>query len=117
MFCRKKKEESDIPNQGPEKGKSGKNQPDDSKHSHKNEKDDHDQNRFVESQQKDKTDEKTHLEYFGKNSKNKMTIVFHAVLAPHFKFEPTQGDRIFIRFGGVLFGRFNDNVVEVFPER
>lgn len=46
-----------------------------------------------------------------------MTIVFHAVLAPHFKFEKDQGDRIFMRFGGVAFGCFLDNVVEVHPER
>ena len=46
-----------------------------------------------------------------------MTVIFHAVLAPHFKFEESQCDRIFMRFGGVRFGRFQDNVVEVFPER
>ena len=54
---------------------------------------------------------------FGKIMEKKMTVFFHAVLAPHFKFEESQGDRIFMRFGGVPFGRFQDNVVEVFPER
>ena len=46
-----------------------------------------------------------------------MTVVFHAVLAPHFKFEANEGDRIYMRFGGVWFGDFNENVVEVKPER
>lgn len=55
--------------------------------------------------------------YFGKIMEKKMTVIFHAVLAPHFKFEESQCDRIFMRFGGVRFGRFQDNVVEVFPER
>lgn len=55
--------------------------------------------------------------YFAKSREKKMTIVFHAVLAPHFKFEKNQGDRIYMRFGGPAFGRFNDNVVEVHPER
>ena len=54
--------------------------------------------------------------YFDKQ-KGKMTIVFHAVLSPHFKFEENEGDRIFMRFGGVAFGGFEDNVVEVHPER
>lgn len=55
--------------------------------------------------------------YFDKHKGNKMTIVFHAVLSPHFKFEKNQGDRIFMRFGRVAFGRFLDDVVEVHPER
>lgn len=46
-----------------------------------------------------------------------MTVVFHAVLSPDFKLEPSQGDKIFMRFGGPAFGRFNDDVVEVQPER
>lgn len=46
-----------------------------------------------------------------------MTIIFHAVLAPHFKFEKNQGDKIFMRIGGVPFGKFIDDVVEVHPER
>ena len=46
-----------------------------------------------------------------------MTVVFHAVLAPNFKFEKNQGDKIFMRFGGVDFGEFHDDVVEVHPER
>ena len=49
--------------------------------------------------------------YFDKHKGNKMTIVFHAVLSPHFKFEEDQGDRIFMRFGGVAFGMFLDDVV------
>ena len=55
--------------------------------------------------------------YFDKQKEKKMTLVFHAVLSPHFKFEKDQGDRIFMRFGGVAFGKFQDNVVEVHPER
>ena len=46
-----------------------------------------------------------------------MTVVFHAVLSPDFKFEMDQGDKIFIRFGGVAFGKFDDNVVEMQTER
>ena len=48
---------------------------------------------------------------------NQMTIVFHAVLAPHFNFEMEHGDKIFMRFGGVLFGEFMENVVQVHPLR
>ena len=55
--------------------------------------------------------------YFGDGKRNKMTVIFHAVLAPHFKFEESQGDKIFMRFGGAAFGEFLDDVVEVHPER
>ena len=55
--------------------------------------------------------------YFCKHKGKKMTVVFHAVLTPHFKFEKDQGDRIFMRFGGVALGNFNENVVEVHLER
>ncbi|XP_078381354.1 E3 ubiquitin-protein ligase rnf213-alpha-like isoform X3 [Oculina patagonica] len=68
----------------------------------------------TDGQERNKKQEK---EYFAKSREKKMTIVFHAVLAPHFKFEKSQGDRIFMRFGGAAFGGFNDNVVEVHPER
>ena len=67
-----------------------------------------------DGQEKNKKEDK---EYFANSREKKMTIVFHAVLAPHFKFEKNQGDRIFMRFGGVAFGSFNENVVEVHPER
>ena len=57
-------------------------------------------------------------EYFGHSKfKNKMTIVFHAVLAPHLKFEVECGDRLIMCFEGVKFGGFHDNVVEVHPVR
>ena len=46
-----------------------------------------------------------------------MTVIFHAVLAPHFKLEPSLGDKIFMRFGGIRFGDFIDDVVEVLPVR
>ena len=46
-----------------------------------------------------------------------MTVFFHAVLAPNFKFDAQQGDRIFMRFGGPVFGDFNTDVVEVYPVR
>ena len=54
---------------------------------------------------------------YGPSCKNKMTIVFHAVLASHFKFEKKHGDRIVMRFQGDNFGNFNDDVVEVQPVR
>lgn len=46
-----------------------------------------------------------------------MTVFFHAVLAPNFKFDAQRGDRIFMRFGGPVFEDFNTDVVEVYPER
>ena len=46
-----------------------------------------------------------------------MTIVFHAVLSPHFKFDQSEGDKIFMRFGGTVFEDFKKDVVEVFPEQ
>ena len=45
-----------------------------------------------------------------------MTVFFHAVLAPHFKFDAQQGDKIFMRFDGPVSGKFNEDVVEVFPK-
>ena len=56
-------------------------------------------------------------EFFGEDKRKKMTVFFHAVLAPHFKFEADQGDRIFMRFGGPAFGDWKVDVVEVHPER
>lgn len=56
-------------------------------------------------------------DYFSEIKEKKMTVFFHAVLAPHFKFEKSERDKIFMRVGGVLFGDFQENVVEVFPER
>ena len=56
-------------------------------------------------------------EYFWKDKGSKMTVVFYAVLAPHFKFSAHEGDKIYMRFGGPAFGSFNDNVVEVHPGR
>lgn len=56
-------------------------------------------------------------EYLAKYNGNKMTVVFHAVLSPNFKFDASQGDRIFMRFGGVRYGNFNENVTAVHPER
>ena len=46
-----------------------------------------------------------------------MTIVFHAVLSPHFKFDQSEGDKIFMRFGGTMFEDFKKDVVEVLPEQ
>ena len=48
--------------------------------------------------------------------KNKMTIVFHAVLAPHFEFQNGR-DRIYMRFEGAIFEDFNADVVELHLER
>ena len=63
------------------------------------------------------TSSKMEKEYFEDYNGNKMTVVFHAVLAPHFKFEPNLGDKIYMRFGGEKFGDFQDNVVEVIHQR
>ena len=60
-------------------------------------------------------EEGTELEYFKTCKGDKMTVVFHAVLAPHFKFMASEGDRIFMRFGGLEFGSFRENVAEVYP--
>lgn len=57
------------------------------------------------------------LEYFGNYKGSTMTVVFHAILSPNFKFEPSYGDKIFMRFGGLAFGDFNEDVVKVQPER
>ena len=54
---------------------------------------------------------------FGPDCKDKMTIIFHAVLAPHFSFEGNLGDRIFMRFGGLHFGQFLSDVLELKPVR
>lgn len=72
-----------------------------------------------ENQKKEKNteEEKRNWDYFGNFKGNKMTVVFHAILSPHFKFEQSDGDRIVMRFGGPAFGDFNKNVVEVYPER
>ena len=57
------------------------------------------------------------LEYFSDpRNKNKMTIVFHAVLAPHFKFQK-EHDKIYMRFEGAVFEDFNADVVELHQER
>lgn len=56
-------------------------------------------------------------EYFPSYKGKKMTVVFHAVLAPHFKFEKSQGDRLYMRFGEPALGDFQEDVVEVFPQR
>ncbi|CAH3029473.1 unnamed protein product, partial [Porites evermanni] len=64
----------------------------------------------------DDHDSRDNTEYFATYKKSKMTVFFHAVLAPHFKFDAQQGDRIFMRFGGPVFGKFNENIVEVFPK-
>ena len=93
----------------------------------KNEKDQPSSNKQQQSKSKEEKDNRTsdkdvqdntdNTEYFAKNKKSKMTVFFHAVLAPNFKFDAQQGDRIFMRFGGPLFGDFKTDVVEVYPER
>lgn len=104
-------------NQGPKNQKSDKTR--------KKKKDDFDQfnNKEIDQDQSCHGDGQVKNEkegkegYFVKNKGKKMTVVFHAVLAPHFKFEKDQGDRIFMRFGGVAFGDFNEDVVEVHQQR
>ena len=68
-------------------------------------------------QKNNETSSKMEKEYFEDYNGNKMTVVFHAVLAPHFKFDPNLGDKIYMRFGGEMFGHFKDNVVEVIHQR
>ena len=68
-------------------------------------------------QKNNETSSKMEKEYFEDYNGNKMTVVFHAVLAPHFKFEPNLGDKIYMRFGGEKFGDFQHNVVEVIHQR
>ena len=92
----------------------GTNQPvdgDDHEHSHDNEEND------SGLAKNNETSSKMKRECFEENNGNKMTVVFHAVLAPHFKFEPNLGDKIYMRFGGKMFGDFQDNVVEVIHQR
>ena len=55
--------------------------------------------------------------YFRGYKGSTMTIVFHALLSPHFKFEQSQGEKICMRFGGIRFGGFHEDVVEAFPEQ
>ena len=114
-------QESGINNQVSEKGNSGnarKNQSvNDQERVHGNDKGNNDQKSCKDGRDKNTMEEEEELKYFGKCEGNKLTVIFHAVLAPHFKFEASQGDRIFMRFGGAAFGNFNEDVVEVFPER
>ena len=109
VFGRQKKVQGAINDQGSEKQKGG------IATEHDNE---IDQINVKEKRNQEKNShEDSREEYFAKDQGKKMTVVFHAVLAPHFRFEESQGDRIFMRFGGVAFGDFNDNVVEVHPEK
>ncbi|KAL9988278.1 hypothetical protein ACROYT_G002709 [Oculina patagonica] len=112
------KQEDASNNQGPEKQKSAKtakNQHDNALHQFEdNERGNQDKSFHKDGQKKNKEGED---EYFAKYKGPKMAIVFHAVLGPHFKFDKSQGNRIFMRFGGVKFGHWNEDVVEVHPER
>lgn len=69
------------------------------------------------AQEKINKEKSTDFEGFGPACKDKMTVIFHAVLAPHFSFEEDHGDKIFMRFGGLQFGKFNSNVLELKPVR
>ena len=69
------------------------------------------------AQDKIKSEISTDFEGFGSGFKDKMTVIFHAVLAPHFRFEENHGDKIFMRIGGLEFGEFNCNVLELKPVR
>ena len=112
-MARRKSQETGTKNQKQGKGKSGNN---------KKGKPDNDQELRLEKEKGDQTkvsdkdgQGKKTTEYFKNYKGAKMTVVFHAVLAPHFKFEANEGDRIFMRFGGIMFGSFLENVVEVYP--
>lgn len=75
------------------------------------------QNARKEQKGSDDAQEKNASGYFRSYRGSTLTIVFHAVLSPHFKFDQRDGDRIFMRFGGAMFGGFNEDVVEVFQEQ
>ena len=120
FLARRKIQESGGKNQKQGKGKSGNNKKgkpdnDQGRQRLEKEKGDHTKVPDKDDQGKKTMKEGTALEYFKKYKGAKMTVIFHAVLAPHFKFEASEGDRIFMRFGGSLFGSFQDNVVEVYP--
>ena len=114
-------QETGVNNEGPRKGKSGnvkKNHGANNQEQPNNdEKVENGPKSVGVGQRCNNTEEKPNLEYFAKVEGNKMTVIFHAVLAPHFKFETSQGDRIFIRCGGAAFGNFSDNVAEVQLQR
>ena len=74
------------------------------------------QNVGNENKTPDNAQERNASDYFRSYRGSTLTVVFHAFLSPHFKFDQSEGEKIFMRFGGTMFGRFNDNVVEVFPE-
>ena len=57
------------------------------------------------------------LDIFKDDHRPKMTVVFHAILAPHFKFNQKNGDQVFMRFGGGAFYNFNVNILEMKPVR
>ena len=90
---------------------------DDHEQTHDEEENDFGGKNFTGRAKNNETSSKMKKEYFEGYNGNKMTVVFHAVLAPHFKFEPNLGDKIYMRFGGELFGDFLDNVVEVIHQR
>ena len=90
---------------------------DDHEQTHDNEENDFCGKNSTGREKSNETSSQMKKEYFEHYKGNKMTVVFHAVLAPHFKFEPNLGDKIYMRFGGVMFGYFLDNVVEVIHQR
>ena len=47
----------------------------------------------------------------------RMTVVFHSLLAPHFKYDKSGGDRICMKFGDAPFGDFKKDLVELQPIR
>lgn len=57
------------------------------------------------------------LDVFANDNRAKMTIVFHAVLAPQFKFNQSNGDRVFVRLDGAVFYNFKVNILEMKPVR
>ena len=90
---------------------------DDHEHTHNNEENDFGRKNSKDRAKNNETSSKMRKEYFEPYKGNEMTVVFHAVLAPHFKFEPNLGDKIYMRFGGAIFGDFQDDVVEVIHQR
>ena len=57
------------------------------------------------------------LDIFENDKRERMTVVFHAILAPQFDFNQEKGDQVVMRFGGPAFKSFEINILEMKPLR
>ena len=57
------------------------------------------------------------LDVFANDKRERMTVVFHAILAPQFNFNQEEGDHVVMRFGGPAFKNFGVNILEMKPLR